>query len=586
MMMLFGGHRGHMFFGKNYPIGIDISDYSIEVLQLNKQREILAYGRIILEEGIVDNGKILAKEKLAEKIKEVLESTVPHAIVPSAGTRAIVSLPESRVFLHYFEVEEDLHDQALSEKVLEEASKVIPVPTDHMQWDFVAVGSGFAPGSRKEEHAEQEKMSARKTILFISVAKEIVSDLREVFTLAGLQLVALDIESMSLGRALLALPETTSWLDALEDEGRAGASTMIIDIGARTTTMSIFDRNQILLMSATIPIAGERFTYAIQEKLGISRKEAEDLKRKFGFDGGKGESRVFSILQAEFQGILQEMKTVIQYYERKRGERIAKIILAGGSSLLPKIDEYISVNVEREVALGEPIQKIRDGNVFSEKISPLLFADVIGLALRGIASNPEEDGINLLPEGERGFIAKTKKGSFLVQENTGEQKKGSASLKIPSEKAIVHAFSFHSFAIPLAGFGIALAVVFGYFVLKPKTYDVQVSPLQEKAEKTEGEVASPESESELSTDTQLPSGGKENIIKKETVVVVILDTPTGWLRVRSGPGTTFVEVAKVNPGEKYEFLEESSGWYKIQFKGGKEGWVVGTYVKKELTSDN
>lgn len=60
--------------------------------------------------------------------------------------------------------------------------------------------------------------------------------------------------------------------------------------------------------------------------------------------------------------------------------------------------------------------------------------------------------------------------------------------------------------------------------------------------------------------------------------VVIKDTPTGWLRVRSGPSTSASEVARVNPGEKYSLLEEVPGWYRISYEVGKEGWISSTYA--------
>lgn len=68
--------------------------------------------------------------------------------------------------------------------------------------------------------------------------------------------------------------------------------------------------------------------------------------------------------------------------------------------------------------------------------------------------------------------------------------------------------------------------------------------------------------------------------KQDKPYVKILDTPTGWLRVREGPTITATEAAKVNPGETYPFLDEESGWYKIQYEKGKEGWVSGKYAKK------
>ena len=62
--------------------------------------------------------------------------------------------------------------------------------------------------------------------------------------------------------------------------------------------------------------------------------------------------------------------------------------------------------------------------------------------------------------------------------------------------------------------------------------------------------------------------------------VKILDTPTGWLRVRFEPSTSATEAAKVNPGETYPLLGEQSGWYKIRYEGINEGWISGQYAEK------
>jgi hypothetical protein len=61
----------------------------------------------------------------------------------------------------------------------------------------------------------------------------------------------------------------------------------------------------------------------------------------------------------------------------------------------------------------------------------------------------------------------------------------------------------------------------------------------------------------------------------------ILSTPTGFLRVRSEPSTLASEVGQVKPGETYELVEEDTdtGWFKIIFAEGKEGWITSQYAK-------
>lgn len=62
--------------------------------------------------------------------------------------------------------------------------------------------------------------------------------------------------------------------------------------------------------------------------------------------------------------------------------------------------------------------------------------------------------------------------------------------------------------------------------------------------------------------------------------VKIADTPTGFLRVRSGPTKNATESGQVKPGEEYILLEEKDEWYKIEYQKDKEGWVTSEYVNK------
>lgn len=71
--------------------------------------------------------------------------------------------------------------------------------------------------------------------------------------------------------------------------------------------------------------------------------------------------------------------------------------------------------------------------------------------------------------------------------------------------------------------------------------------------------------------------------------VQILDTPTGFLRVRTEPGTKGEEIAEVKPGSKYPYLDTDAetGWLKIQYQepkpglpSGIMGWVSGEFAKK------
>ncbi len=63
-------------------------------------------------------------------------------------------------------------------------------------------------------------------------------------------------------------------------------------------------------------------------------------------------------------------------------------------------------------------------------------------------------------------------------------------------------------------------------------------------------------------------------------MVVVRDTPTGWLNVREGSGTTYPMITRVYPGESYLLLEEKNEWYKIKIDEDTAGWVFSGYVDK------
>jgi uncharacterized protein YgiM (DUF1202 family) len=63
--------------------------------------------------------------------------------------------------------------------------------------------------------------------------------------------------------------------------------------------------------------------------------------------------------------------------------------------------------------------------------------------------------------------------------------------------------------------------------------------------------------------------------------VVIIDTPTGFLRVRSASSTASLEINRAIPGETYEMITETNGWFEIKLKDGKTGWISGQYAKKQ-----
>jgi hypothetical protein len=70
-------------------------------------------------------------------------------------------------------------------------------------------------------------------------------------------------------------------------------------------------------------------------------------------------------------------------------------------------------------------------------------------------------------------------------------------------------------------------------------------------------------------------------IPKVGASALILDTPTGFLRVRDNPSLDGSEIAEVKPGQKFPLLNEQDGWYEIQLTDGTTGWISTQYAEKK-----
>lgn len=70
--------------------------------------------------------------------------------------------------------------------------------------------------------------------------------------------------------------------------------------------------------------------------------------------------------------------------------------------------------------------------------------------------------------------------------------------------------------------------------------------------------------------------------------VLVGNTPTGFLRVRSGPGINYSELGQVKPKEKYPLLDKVTGWYliKVDIGATSSGWISSQWSQIQNSNDN
>lgn len=75
----------------------------------------------------------------------------------------------------------------------------------------------------------------------------------------------------------------------------------------------------------------------------------------------------------------------------------------------------------------------------------------------------------------------------------------------------------------------------------------------------------------------IPASAPAPIAEKR---VQVLASPLGYVNVRSGPGTNYMKLREVKPGEEYVYTAIEHGWYRIVNAEGVAGWISARYAEE------
>lgn len=334
-------------------VGIDIGSKSIKVVELVRDGK----GWRLKASGVVGyNG--LAPEYAKEPkdmvvVAEALKKLVKEAKVSTRDVN--ISLPEHSVYTRTIKFP-PLTDAEIASAVKWEAEQYIPIPLSDAVLQHQII--------ERKENVSPPHVS----VLLVAVLRDIVEKYSKVVEMAKLNLVTVETELMSIVRSL-----------ATDD-----TPVLIADLGARSTDIAIAKNGQ-LFFSRSLQTAGEAFTRAIVQTLGIDETQAEEYKKTYGLNNTQLEGKIKGALEPVFRMVADEMKKAISYYQSsEQGESPRSIILTGGSAAMPEVATLLTRLLNIEVVVGNPFTKVF---VAPEAVNALsgyapLYAAAVGLAMR------------------------------------------------------------------------------------------------------------------------------------------------------------------------------------------------------------
>ena len=315
------------FFGqkKQAMIGLDISSTAVKLLELSQSSgrsgakyRVEAYAVEPLPVNAVVEKNIADVEAVGQAIRRVVRRS------GSKAKLAAVAVSGSAVITKIITMPASLSDQEMENQIQLEADQYIPYPLEEVNLDFEILGVS-------------EKNPEMVDVLLAASRSENVDDRVAALEVAGLKAEIVDVEAYAMENAFSQISEQLP--DGGEDQTIA-----IADIGATTTTLNVL-HNRKIIYTREQNFGGRQLTEEIQRRYGLSHEEAGMAKRQ----GGLPDNYVPEVLEPFKEAMAQQVSRSLQFFFSSSSyNSVDQVILAGGSSSIPGIDELI------EEKLGTP----------------------------------------------------------------------------------------------------------------------------------------------------------------------------------------------------------------------------------------
>jgi len=334
-------------------IGLDIGSKTIKLVELEKEGStfsLSASGVVGFSgngvEKIVDDKELSSFAQIIKKL---------HAETGASSHDVVLSIPEQVAFTRTVTFPL-LTDAEIASAVKWEIEQYIPIPAAEAISQHIIL--------------ERNETSTPPSVLVLLVAapRVLVEKYTRLVQMSGLNPVAVETELIALTRSLAPSDKTT----------------LLIDLGANSTDIAIA-KNGMLCFSRSIPLAGEAFTRAVSQGLGVNPTQAEEYKKTYGLTSTQLEGKVKGALDPVLRLVVDEVKKAINFYQsEQKGEAPTAVQVSGGTSGMPQIIAKLTELLGIEVSIANPFTKVKLDPETAKKIAPFapLYSVACGLAMR------------------------------------------------------------------------------------------------------------------------------------------------------------------------------------------------------------
>jgi len=327
-------------------VGIDISEGNCKVVEIAKQGESYELVNWAIEHMKGTDPKP-AVNSILENIKTPAKTF--FTAVHGKGT-----------LIRYIEMPKMSNDE-LKKSLAMEADKYFPFTKEQIYTDC---------------HILNPKGKGNKMFVLVAAAKRELIDQR-VKLLNDLDLPAdfIGVNPIALANAFNVLGQKGKGKKEDSDEDEKDSAVAMIDMGEAVSSLliSVDDSPRF---TRDIHIGGKELTQRIGNALGVSKEEAEKIKR----DPKDRSEEVLNATESVLLNLINEMRLSFDYFTTEYNCHISRLTLTGGASLMQGCVEFLSQHLDIPVEKWEVMEAIKLGpNVSAEEFSKN--ANKLGVAL-------------------------------------------------------------------------------------------------------------------------------------------------------------------------------------------------------------
>lgn len=311
-------------------VGLDIGTTAVRAAVVNTGKgtpTLQRYGEVALPPGAVVGGEIVDEGLVQGALTKLWKS----AKLPKK--RVVLGLANQRVVVRRVDLPYMAEDE-LSESLAFQAQEYIPMPIDDAILDFVPLEEFTTP--------EGEPMLS---VLVVAAQKQMASDVLRVLQAVGITPMAVDLQAFAIVRVLFG-----------GDLNLDATPQAIVNIGAGLTQVAVVKGGTVRFLRI-VSLAGEDFTRAVAEGMGVDAEQAEQVKRRVGVaaegkpPGGEGDDQARMLLTRTADALIDELRGSIDYYVSQATDGgIGRIYVAGNGARLPHLANRIGRSLGVEIA--------------------------------------------------------------------------------------------------------------------------------------------------------------------------------------------------------------------------------------------